>query len=499
MPKRYASIWFRYLTTDWQTVRQPGLKGVPFVFAVSEHGRMVVAAVNQVAELQGITVGMVVADARACIPHLQVLPLQPGLAGRLVKKLGLWCIRYTPVVAADLPDGLILDVSGCTHLWGGERAYLTAITGRLGQSGYQVCAAIADTVGAAWAAARFGPDMVVEPGMQRSMLAALPPAALRLPPGALQRLFKLGLCTIGSLMDIPAAEMRRRFGNELPVRLKQALGEETEYLSPLVPIEPYVVRLPCPEPIRTATGIGLAIQQLLDMLCERLGREGKGARQLTLTGYRVDGKRVQLVIGTGRATANRSHLANLCLLKIPRLEPGLGIELFMLEAARIETVLPEQEVLWSGSPALEGAGLAELLDRLAGKNTCRAVNRYLPGEHYWPERAIRRATTCSETAAAAWQTGKPRPTRLLPRPEPVEASAPIPDYPPMVFRYRGEVHQVIRADGPERIAREWWLEGGEHRDYYYVEDEQGRRYWLFRSGFYNGNSPQRWFIHGFFA
>ena len=497
--KRYAAIWFRYLTTDWQTIRQPHLQELPFVFATPEHGRMMVVSASPAAETQGIKTGMVVADAKACTPHLQVLDNRPELAKQLLEALGLWCIRYSPVVATTPPNGLLLDISGCTHLWGGEQVYLDEITTRLHHKGYQVRVAIADTIGTAWAAARFGNAPIIAPGTQRDALSVLPPAALRLPPEILHRLHKLGLHTIGSLIDIPPSEMRSRFGNELLLRLRQALGQEAEYISPLRPVEPYTERLPCPDPIRTATGIKLAIQRLLHTLCERLLREGKGVRQATLMGYRVDGKTAQLTISTGRATANSKHLFQLFVLKIPQFEPALGIELFTLEATKVEPASPEQEALWNGTSKLADATLAELLDRLAGKHSCRMISRYLPDEHYWPERAVKRATTLSETTTATWRIDRPRPTRLLPQPEPVDASAPIPDYPPMVFRYKGKVHQVKKADGPERIAREWWLDTGEHRDYYYVEDEQGQRYWLFRLGPYHDNAPQRWFIHGFFA
>lgn len=499
MSKRYAAIWFRYLTTDWLTIRQPDLKDTPFIFAMPEHGRMVITAVSPAAETQGIKAGMVVADAKACVPHLQVVNNRPGLAGRLLKALGLWCIRYTPVVAVDQPDGLLLDISGCVHLWGDEQTYLMEIANRLGSKGYQVRMAIADTIGAAWAVARFGTTPVVESGTQRDTLSVLPVAALRLSTETLQRLHKLGLYTIGSIMHIPPAALRRRFSSELLLRRKQAFGEETEYLTPLQPIEPYTARLPCLDPIRTATGIEIATQRLLEILCKRLLGEGKGVRQVALTGYRIDGKTVQVVISSSRATVNIEHLFKLFTLKIPQIEPALGIELFVMQALKVEAADPAQEALWGGVPGLEAAALAELLDRLAGKSGCRAIRRYLPDEHYWPERAIKQAMVLDEKATTPWRIDRPRPTRLLPRPERVVASAPIPDYPPMVFRYKGKVHQVKRADGPERIAREWWLDTGEHRDYYYVEDEQGQRYWLFRSGHYNDDCPQQWFIHGFFA
>ena len=500
MEKRFASIWFRYLTTDRHTLRQPGLRAVPFALAVPEHGRMVITEANAEAESQGVIRGMVVADAKAFLPGLEVADDRPGLAGRLLKVLGLWCIRYTPIVAVDPPDGLILDISGCAHLWGGESAYRNDIASRMRSRGFHVRIAVAGTIGMAWAVARFGRTTpIVQSGQEAHALMALPPAALRLEPVVAGRLHKLGLRTVGSFMHMPPSVLRRRFGEGLPLRLRQTLGSEAEPIVPLRPVPPYVERLPCLEPIRTAAGIDIAIQRLLEVLCKRLAGESRGLRTATLTCHRVDGKSVQVGITTSRATASVPHFMKLFGLKVPNIEPALGIELFVLEAPKVEDVDPMQEALWGGVPGLEDAALAELIDRLKGRTGIRAVYRYLPDEHHWPERSFRDASSIVEQPATCWKTDRPRPTRLLPKPEPIEVTAPIPDYPPMLFRHRGEAHSIKRADGPERIEREWWLDAGEHRDYYYVEDDKGRRYWLFRSGHYGDDSPRQWFLHGFFA
>jgi protein ImuB len=204
-------------------------------------------------------------------------------------------------------------------------------------------------------------------------------------------------------------------------------------------------------------------------------------------------------IGTSRPSFNTTHLFKLFELKISQIRPALGIELFILEAMKVEAVDPVQEQLWAAKPAMEDRAVAELLDRLEGKAGQGIIHRYLPEPHYWPERSIKLAHSIVEQKEMSWPAGKPRPTRLLPQPESIQVTAPIPDYPPMLFRYKGKVHPVKKADGPERIEREWWLDAGEHRDYYTVEDDQGQRYWLFRSGHYNEDQSHQWFIHGFFA
>lgn len=501
MKRRFLSLWFRHLTTDWLTLRRPELKDLPFVFTAPVRGRVVITAANYLAEMQGIAAGMAAADAKAIIPGLQVVDDIPEQAGKLLNALGRWCIRYSPLIAVNMPDGLILDISGCAHLWGGERGYLKEIVTRLRGKGYDVRGAIADTVGTAWAVARYAKiNPIIEPGNQANALLPLPPAALRLEPDLLERLQKLGFYRIESFIGIGRSVLRRRFGQEFLLRLDQALGNEDEPLQLLHPPEPFSERLPCLEPIRTATGIEIAIKTLLENLCRRLQGEGKGLRTAILKGYRVNGQVIQADIGTNRPTHHTGHLFKLFELKIPLLEPDLGIELFTLEAPKVEDVSPEQEVLWSPEGCgLEDTGLAELLDRLANKIGAANIHRYLPQEHYWPERSIKLAPSLKEKPQTTWRRGRPRPSLLLPRPEPIQVSAPIPDYPPVVFIYKNEIHHIQKADGPERIEREWWMDSGVHRDYYQVEDQKGQRYWLFRSGHYVEGDAGEWFIHGFFA
>ncbi len=478
--------------------RQPGLRDVPFVMAVPERGRMVIKATSSAAEANGINTGMVVADCRAIMPGLQVMDEIPGQASKLLNGLAEWCLRYTPVVAIDLPDGLILDISGCAHLWGGERAYYKDIITKLRHIGYDVRGAIADTVGAAWAIAHYGKlTPIIEPGGQADALYALPPAALRLEQSILQRLNKLGLYQVRSFMHMPRRALMRRFGETLLMRLDQALGQETEMIQPIQPAQPYQERLPSLEPIRTAPGIEIALQQLLEVLCKRLVKEEKGLRKCVFKCYRVDGDVQQVNIGTNRPSRNVAHLFKLFEIKTPTLAPALGFELFLLEAPVVEDLSAAQEVLWHTSDHSE-AEVAELLDRLAGKVGADTIHRYLPDEHYWPERSVKVAASLQEKATTAWRTDLPRPLLLLPVPEAIEVTVPMPDYPPMLFHYKGELHTVTKADGPERIEQEWWLNEGLQRDYYCLEDEGGARYWVFRLGHYSSGEP-KWFIHGFFA
>jgi len=499
--RRFVAIWFRHLMTDWMTLKHPEFRGLPFVLTTPVRGRVVITAANALAEMQGITTGMAMADARAIIPSLEMMDDIPGQPAKLLKALGEWCIRYTPLIAVDMPDGLILDISGCAHLWGGERAYLGAIIKTLRSKGYDARGAMADTIGAAWAVAHFGKvKPIIEEGGQNDALLSLPPAALRLEPLILERLQKLGFYTIQGFIGMGRSVLRRRFGQEFLTRLEQALGNEDEPVELLQPIEPYHERLPCLEPIRTATGIEIAIKKLLEAICRRLEGEGKGLRIAILKCYRVDDEIIQVSIGTSHASLYIDHLFKLFELKIPLIEPALGIELFTLDALKVEDVEPEQEALWSTTAGgLEDGRLVELLDKISNKVGSASIHRYLPQECHWPERSIKPAKTLQDKRMTTWRTDRPRPSLLLQKPEQIQVTAPIPDYPPMLFVYKNKVHQIKRSDGPERIEREWWLENGEHRDYYYVEDQDGQRYWLFRAGPYSDDQPREWFIHGFFA
>lgn len=499
MAKRFVSIWFPYLRTDWFALRQPQLRNTAFVLSSPSHGRMIISAANIHAQAQGIDAGTVVADARAIISSLQVLDDKPGLADKLLNRIAEWCIRFTPIVAVDPPDGLILDVTGCSHLWGGDDHYLGDITQRLKIRGYSAQSAMADTIGVAWAVARFGKgSFIINKDKNAEALLPLPPAALRLDPYIVERLHKLGLQQVEDFIGMPRSSLRRRFGNTFIKRLDQALGNEEEVITPVQPVEPYQERLPCLEPIVTATGIEIALMRLLETLCQRLQQEQKGIRLARFKGYRMDGKTEQLDIGTNHPSCNVNHLFKLFEIKISTIEPGPGIELFALEAPKVEDYSPAQEKLWQGNRGLDDSHLSELIDRLTGKIGENHIHRYLPDEHYWPERSVKRASSLNEQPVTAWKVDRPRPLQLLAKPERIEVTAPIPDYPPMLFRYKGKLHKIIKADGPERIEQEWWLQEGQHRDYYYVEDENGYRYWLFRSGHYTDKSYQ-WFIHGFFV
>lgn len=496
---RFLSIYFPNLLADYLAIKKPELKDQVYVFTMSQSNRIMVTAASYEAEKQGIFASMVLADAKAIVPGILAFDDQVDFNKKLLMRLAKWAIRYSPTVAIDLPDGLIIDSSGCSHLLGGEEMYLETILSKLKESGYNCRGAISDTIGTSWAISRLGRKLpIIQSGQQYNALLNLPPMALRLEQSIVERLHKLGFDKIGKFIQLPASMLRRRFGSGMLRRLGQALGTEEETLMPVILKAPYEERLYCLEPIRTKPAIEIAIEKLLEALCARLQKEGLGIRSAMLKGFRMDGKLTEITIGTNQPTHNIKHLAKLFELKIDQIEPALGIELFILTATKTEPALIHQEKLWSGKPGLADKNLAQLLDRLSGKIGPQAIRRYLPQAHYWPERSIRPAVSLEEKTEVKWQKTNPRPMEMLHKPATIQVSAPIPDYPPMNFRYKNELHTVTKADGPERIEQEWWMAQGEHRDYYILEDEKGRRYWVFRSGHYN-QEHSAWFLHGFFA
>lgn len=490
---RYVSIWFPHLRTDWHALREPHLHQLPFVLRSLQHNRMVVSACNAMAQASGIQVGMPLADARAIVTNLHVKDDAEDLPTKLLTRLATWCIRFSPTVAVDVQNGLLIDATGCTHLWGGEEKYVFNLIHKLRQRGYTLHAAMADTIGHAWGLARHGGG-IVPAGKHLDHLLHLPPAALRLDPETNIQLHKLGLQCIGQIFHIPRTALRKRFGTEILQRLDQALGHVIESLTPVIAPEPYQHRLPCLEPVKTPTAIAIALQQLLEELCLRLQKESKGLRTCTFSAHRIDGKVEQLKIGTHQATHHVSHLFKLFEPKLTTIDPAWGIDLFILEATGVEACSPQQEVIWDAQQ--HHAALAELIDRLTNK-AGDVIHRYEPAQHHWPERSIAQ-TKSLHTQTTPWPAAHLRPVQLLAAPDPIEVTAPIPDYPPMLFRYKGQLHHIIKADGPERIEQEWWITPGLHRDYYRVEDESGKRYWLFRLGHYQEKTAQ-WFLHGFFA
>nr|WP_257099026.1 DNA polymerase Y family protein [Pseudovibrio flavus] len=466
--------------------------------------------VNEAALAAGLDVGVALSDACARVPELLYEEEIPKADSALLEALADWCDRYTPLVAFAGDDCLMLDVTGCAHLFDGEEALQNDCLHRLKLQGFTVSAALADTVGGAWAVARAG-GAVVPSGGLHAALEALPLAHLRLESGVVTALEQVGLKLIGDLMDRPRAPLARRFGPELVRRLDQAMGMEQEPISPRLYTPPLVVERRFFEPIARDDDVEATLLALAQSLKGQLEKRCEGGRIFEFVLFRVDGVVSRLSVGTSHAIREPHQILRLFREKLKsakdEMDAGFGYDLLRLAAVETQSYDASQHD-FDGN-AGQGEALAALVDRLGARLGVSRVSSFLPCNKHLPEEAFAlvpaatvrdEALYWDETALTHPDPCAVRPLRLLPRPEPVETVAMVPEGSPLRFRWRKALFEVVRCEGPERICPPWWFGGAEPRDYYRVEDMEGRRFWLYREGLYDtqGVTPC-WFLQGLFG
>ena len=448
---------------------------------------------NRQAVAQGLHRGMSYSDARAFCRDLQSRPADPlGDAGFL-RMLARWAGRYCPWVGLEGEDGLVLNVTGATHLWGSEAAMLGDIEARLARAGLEVRIGLADTRGAAWALAHYGDEgaRVAAPGRMLERIGALPVAALRLEDKANVALQRLGVRSVADLCALPRAAVARRFGREVLMRLDQALGDQPEQISPLAELPHYGVRMTLPEPIGLSRDVLAGAERLLERLCDKLKDQEMGARVLCLTLQRVDQDSQQVELRLARPLRDAARILPLFERGVEQVEAGFGIDLIRLEATQVEPLAVKQ---LSHVSRGDKDVLDDLISRLGTRIGLENIQRFLPADSHIPERSFMIAPAAYSSPDGAWVMLRPRPVRLF-QPEPIAGNGPRP---PQRFRWRRMALSTGRATGPERIAPEWWLEDESWRtglrDYWQVETREGRRLWLY-------HTPQNpgWFVQGEFA
>jgi protein ImuB len=477
----------------------------PLVLIGREGRRRVILAADAAAQRAGLRVGMNATKAQALVPGLIVSNADPAGDAEALERLALWALRlYAPIVAADPPDGLVIDTTGAAHLHGGEDAMLEAMIARFAASGFTAHVAIADSWSAAYAFARYAvrPIFVVPPGESATAILDLPIAALRLPRDMVESLRVLGFNSIGELADKPRAPLTLRFGPELGRCLDQVMGQISEPIDPIRPPDLIEVRQIFGEPIAAAETIARYTGKLVIQLCEMLEAKGLGAKRLDLLFHRVDNRIEAVRIGTALPVRDVKRLTRLLGDKIETVDPGFGIEIMRLAATLAEPLAPTQII--SSLTEEPEADITGLIDTLANRVGDKRLYRFAPVASDVPERSVMRVDPAAPRTGAAWPDQWPRPSRLLPTPEPIETVALLPDQPPVTFTWRGVRHRVKRADGPERVFGEWWKRDAELiavRDYFQVEDAAGERFWIYRAGDGEDQATgsHRWFLHGIFA
>ncbi len=488
MQKRVVSVWFPRLPSD-RVLRAHPFDG-PFVVTHRYGNTERLYCLNRQAEDSGLHRGMGYSDARAFCPDLQSRPVDVRADGRFLHMLARWAKRYCPWVGLDGNDGLLLDITGSAHLFGGEAALLDIMRRGLKRAGVRARLGLADTRGAAWALAHFGAG-IAETGETQTHIASLPVAALRLEEKTCVTLQRLGVRSIADLVALPRATLTRRFGPEVLLRLDQALGRCPEEISPLREPPHYGVRISLPEPIGLGSDVMAATERLLERLCDKLKAQQTGVRVLQLTLQRVDQSNRQVELHLARPLRDAARILPLFERGVADVDAGYGIDRIRLEAVQVET-LPVEQIGHAG--AGQGNRLDDLLTRLGNRIGLENIQRFLPADSHIPERSHIIAPVAYSTAEGAWITLRPRPLRLFP-PEAIKGHG---SRPPARFRWRRMSLTTGRVTGPERIAPEWWMADENWRsgvrDYWKVDTRQGWRLWLF----YTPQNPG-WFVQGEFA
>lgn len=486
--RRVVSMWFPRLASDRALRARP--VDAPFALTIHQKNTNRLYCLNTVAEKQGLHRGMPYSDARAYCPDLLSAPADLPGTQRFQHVLCRWAMRYCPWVGIEGHDGLVLDITGAAHLFGGEVAMLADMRRRLDRAGISVRIGMADTRGAAWALAHFG-EGVGAPQETLQALEHLPVAALRLDVQTDQALQRLGLRRVGDLAAAARAPLTRRFGGDVLMRLDQALGHKPEQVSPLETPPHFGVRLTLPEPIGLVDDVMAGTARLLDRLCTALKMHEVGARVLCLSLRKVDGDSQHVELRLAQPLRDAERILPLFERGVREISAGFGIDQMRLVATQVEA-LPAQQV--SQIQGVGKSGLDDLITRLGTRIGLENIQRFQPADSHIPERSFIIAPAAYSEPESTWHVGRPRPLCLF-QPEPIAGHGA---HPPDPFRWRRMRFSIGRATGPERIAPEWWMSDENWRsgvrDYWKVDTKQGRRLWLF----YTPQNPG-WFVQGEFA
>jgi protein ImuB len=508
--RRILALWFARLATDrLQRKRAPSPEEAPpLVVAAKTGNALKLSAVDRKATALGLAAGMPLANARAMLPALKVMSANAPADLRLLERIADWCGRFTPFVALDPPRGLLLDVTGAAHLFGGERAMLDRIRADLGKQGFAVRGALAGTDVAARALARYRDGTIVPSGEETKAVASLPIDALNLDPTITHAFRRAGLKTVAQVATRNRGELTARFGAGLVFTLDAALGLAGKPIAPRTPVPDCMAERRFAEPVVLEEMMLATLVSLAASLCDLLERRGEGARRLEATFFRTDGIVRRITVETASPIRAPSIIERLFRERLGALsdplDPGFGFDLIRLSASRVERAdAPIQDFDANENAKKE---ILFLVDRLTARLGRECVLSFQNHATHIPENAWSLAPA-QYAQAAEWTNPYKdemprRPLRLFAQPEPIEVTCEVPDGAPLRFRWRRALHRIAHAEGPERIAMEWWRHQSPlpTRDYFRLEDEEGRRFWLYRDGILGRETAMpRWFLHGVFA
>lgn len=506
--RRCLALWFPFLPCERaQSAARadPAEDAAPFALVDRIGNALRLTAVDRRAARQGLVAGMTLADARARCPELvteQANPAADALhLGQVLERMR----QFTPMVALDPPDGLILDISGCAHLFGGEDAL--AVHARR-SAGHASRHAFGPNAMAARALARHA---CTAEDRREERVAALPVAALELEDSALAALRRAGLRTIGDLASRPMGMIAARFGEQAVARLRQIMGETASPVAPSRPVAPIRAEARFPEPIARTDDVMDVIEELLEQVARQMEARKLGGRRFAIRLWRSDGARQGLAIETGQPVRDPAAVLRLLQERIDRmadpLDPGFGFDSVLLAVPHVEPLAERQQAMEGEGAATGDQDVMTLVDRLSIRLGSGNVTRLQPCDRHLPELS-QRQVPATQARATAWpaQDRPPRPLLMFDPPQPVAVIAGVPDGPPLRFRWRDRLHEVTLAEGPERIGAEWWRRrqghqpggAGRTRDYYRIEDKEGRRYWMFRHGLFGEQGEIAWYLHGLF-
>ncbi|WP_206242027.1 Y-family DNA polymerase [Novosphingobium terrae] len=503
-PRRCLALWFPFLPCERVKRTAPPDADLPFALVARVGQALRLAALERDGASHGLAVGMTLADARARCPDLVTAPHDPPEDARLLAVLAGRMARFTPMVALDPPDGLVLDITGCAHLFGGEAALARLA---ISEAGLTTRPALASHAAAARALARF--ERGQAGGEEALRIRALPITALELPEASLSGLRRAGLKHLGDLASRPMGSLAARFGEEAVAKLRAILGEAG---SPIVArARPVPIRadIRFAEPIGRTQDVLEVAEALLEDTARQMEARRLGGRRFVLRLERADGALRHLAVETALPTRDAAPVVRLLRERLENLadplDPGFGFDAMALAVPRHEPLAARQTS--SEAEDREEETIAALLDRLATRLGEGAILRLHPRDRHSPEKAQALVAAARGLPGATQAPALPRPLFLFDPPQEVSAIAGVPDGPPLRFTWRGRAHEVRLAEGPERIAPEWWRHAQGHlpetplltRDYYRVEDSAGYRFWLFRHGLFEEQTHPRWYLHGLFS